>query len=230
MVAATLGTMGWCVARMRASWTRSMVLKPRENRARRVNCSIRHCVHANNVDVLEAMAHFEDAHRSPLARALYQRLLDSSLPAGPRREAALRRLVALDLATGDRNAANTHAAGLHSTGAARTAIAAAAQPVFPMGTIDIPGPMRGFARMAALAPDAPPDDLLLALARNVVTNGYQAVSGAESLDQTEYLKLVLRYLSQARELDKSRAKARRFKLRIANRKKLASCSRFSAFV
>jgi len=41
-----------------------------------------------------------------------------------------------------------------------------------------------------------------ALARNVVTTGYQASSSAEALDMTEYLKLVVRYLSQARELTK----------------------------
>jgi len=41
-----------------------------------------------------------------------------------------------------------------------------------------------------------------ALARNVVTNGYQAASSNEALEQTEYLKLVIRYLSQARELAK----------------------------
>src|SRR5512142_1720197 len=62
--------------------------------------------------------------------------------------------------------------------------------------------MRSFARMAALAPDVAPDDLLIALGKNVVTNGYQAISSAEGLEQTEYLKLVVRYLSQARELDK----------------------------
>jgi hypothetical protein len=44
--------------------------------------------------------------------------------------------------------------------------------------------------------------VLGALARNVVTNGYQASHGNEALDQTEYLKLVHRYLSQARELEK----------------------------
>ena len=43
------------------------------------------------------------------------------------------------------------------------------------GTIDIPGPLRSFARMAALSPDLPTEDLLSALARNMVTNGYQAV-------------------------------------------------------
>src|SRR5690349_2561268 len=66
----------------------------------------------------------------------------------------------------------------------------------------VPGPIWSFSRMAALSPDLKPDDLLGALARNVVTNGYQAASSNEALEQTEYLKLVVRYLSQARELDK----------------------------
>ena len=56
--------------------------------------------------------------------------------------------------------------------------------------------------MAALSPDLGPDDVIPALARNVVTNGYQAASSNEALEQTEYLKLVIRYLSQARELEK----------------------------
>jgi hypothetical protein len=56
--------------------------------------------------------------------------------------------------------------------------------------------------MAALSPDLSPEDLLPALGRNVVTNGYQASSSSEALDQTEYLKLVFRYLSQAREIEK----------------------------
>ena len=56
--------------------------------------------------------------------------------------------------------------------------------------------------MAALSPEADPADVLPALARNVVTNGYQASHNNEALEQTEYLKLVHRYLSQARELEK----------------------------
>ncbi len=44
--------------------------------------------------------------------------------------------------------------------------------------------------------------LLPSLARNVVTNGFQATRGNEALEQTEYLKLVHRYISQARELEK----------------------------
>jgi hypothetical protein len=67
-------------------------------------------------------------------------------------------------------------------------------------TVSIPGPLSSFARMAALSPDVAPDELLPALARNVATNGYHA-AGNESLDQTEYLRLVIRYVGQARELE-----------------------------
>jgi hypothetical protein len=56
--------------------------------------------------------------------------------------------------------------------------------------------------MAALSPDTSPEGILPALARNVVTNGYEASHSNEALEQTEYLKLVHRYLSQARELEK----------------------------
>jgi hypothetical protein len=56
--------------------------------------------------------------------------------------------------------------------------------------------------MAAISGDAQPDDVLPSLARNVVTNGFQAAHSNEALEQTEYLKLVHRYLSQAREIEK----------------------------
>ena len=56
--------------------------------------------------------------------------------------------------------------------------------------------------MAAISSDLLPDEVLGALARNVVTNGYQASHSNDALEQTEYLKLVHRYLSQARELEK----------------------------
>ncbi len=72
----------------------------------------------------------------------------------------------------------------------------------PWPTTPIPGPLRSFARMAAISPDALPEEVLPALARNVVTNGYEASHSNEALEQTEYLKLVHRYLSQARELEK----------------------------
>jgi hypothetical protein len=66
-------------------------------------------------------------------------------------------------------------------------------------TVMLPGPLSSFARMAALSPDLAPEELLPSLARNVVTNGFEA-SGNEVLTPTEYLRLVTRYLGQAREL------------------------------
>jgi hypothetical protein len=65
--------------------------------------------------------------------------------------------------------------------------------------VTVPGPLASFARMAALSPDLAPEDLLPALARNIVTNGYEA-SGNEALQQTEFLRLLVRYIGQAREL------------------------------
>jgi len=62
--------------------------------------------------------------------------------------------------------------------------------------------LRPFSRMAALSGEAHPDDIMPALARNVVTNGYQASHANEALEPTEYLKLLHRYLSQAVELEK----------------------------
>ena len=144
----------------------------------------------NDADVLECAARFADARRDAEAIALYKRLADLSGLDLPRRQAALRRLIQLELAAGDRPAATAHLAALRNTGAPAPELPQTPQPVFPMGYVEVPGPMRSFSRMAALSPDMPPDELLLALARNVVTNGYQAISGTETLDQTEYLKLV----------------------------------------
>ena len=62
--------------------------------------------------------------------------------------------------------------------------------------------------MAAISADSSPEDILPALARNVVTNGYQASHSNDALEQTEYLKLVHRYLTQARELDKLAGEAK----------------------
>ncbi len=75
-------------------------------------------------------------------------------------------------------------------------------------TVSIPGPLSSFARMAALSPDLAPEELLPALARNIVTNGYEA-SGNEALQQTEYLRLIVRYLAQAREIQGLTGNARK---------------------
>jgi len=152
-------------------------------------------------DALEAYAQFLDRHRDPAAREAYEKAL--KVTQGEQRRALARRLLVLDMVAGDRGAAERHLEQFRAAGgrdfnlpAASTTTPAARQ------TVPIPGPLRSFARMAALSPDLNPDELLTALARNIVNNGYQATSTNEALEQTEYLKLIIRYLSQARELEK----------------------------
>ncbi|HLH40330.1 MAG TPA: hypothetical protein VKX39_14365 [Bryobacteraceae bacterium] len=159
---------------------------------------------SQSIDALRAYAEFLDRHRDPAARPAYAKV-EAALERGnaPRAERAAiaRRQVLLDLIAGDRSAAEKHLAAYNAAGG--SGLALDNPPARPIENyVQIPGPLRSFARMAALSPDLNPQDLLGALARNVVTNGYQAGSSNEALDQTEYLKLVVRYLSQARELER----------------------------
>ncbi len=146
-----------------------------------------------------ANAEFLDRHHDSSATAAYERLLDRP---GVDRKVLARRLVTLDLLSGDRTAAARHLEIYKNAGGTGLSLGAASNAGASKGVVALPGPIRSFARMAALSPDLAPDDLLPALARNIVTNGYQATNSSEGLDQTEYLKLVVRYLSQARELEK----------------------------
>ncbi len=157
-----------------------------------------------DLSALTVHAEFLDGRKDPDTRAAYERLLRVAGPGSPAGKLALRRLAALDLLSGNRASAEQRLSALRQAGESRLTLAPAGQTVasLPQGIIEITGPIRSFARMAALSPDLPPEEILLALARNVVTTGYQAVSGSNSLEPTEYLKLVIRYLGQARELDK----------------------------
>jgi len=153
---------------------------------------------------LRAYAEFLDRHHDPAARETYARLgqlLQRTSAPAEQRAAVARRLAVLDLLAGDREAS---ARDLETYSAAGGKDLALPPPrtVAPPNYIEIPGPVRSFARMAALSPDVAPTDVLPALARNVITNGYRATTANEALEQTEYLKLVIRYLSQARELEK----------------------------
>jgi len=151
----------------------------------------------NSPQALAAYAESLDRRGDPAAREVYIRLVDARKRTGDTSgaAAAARRLAILDLLAGDREAAGRDAS---AAGAALPGSAAAIQP-WPTATI--PGPLRPFARMAAISASEPPRNILPALARNVVTGGYTASLGNEALEQTEYLKLVHRYLSQARELE-----------------------------
>src|SRR5437763_4838665 len=62
----------------------------------------------------------------------------------------------------------------------------------------IPGPLRSFLRMAGISQKASPEDVLPLLARNVYVQGYQGWQ--EHGRPTEFLILLSRYVSQAKEL------------------------------
>ena len=150
-------------------------------------------------------AEFLERHSSPDARAAYEKLaavLERTGAAATERAAVQRRIAVLDLLSGDRAAATRHLTGYAAVGGTGLAFAPVPARSRAPEFIEIPGPLRSFSRMAALAPDITLDEVLPALARNVVTNGYRAYSANDALEQTEFLSLVLRYLSQARELEK----------------------------
>ena len=156
---------------------------------------------------LAAFAAFLERYGDPEARSVYRQLLTVSTKSGDKTHAAnaARRLVVLDLLAGDRSAATADLEAYRAAGGAdwkSSSLPPARTVDADVKTIEIPGPMRSFSRMAAIAPDARPEDVMPAVARNVVTNGYQASHSNDALEQTEYLKLVHRYLSQARELEK----------------------------
>jgi hypothetical protein len=147
-----------------------------------------------SIPALTEYAEFLERHADPGARDEYGRLVAALSHSGNSAAAAsaAHRLAVLDLLAGDKQSAEKALGASIGSAAPQTAGA----------TIKIPGPIRPFARMAAISPDALPEEVLPALARNVVTNGYEASHSNEALEQTEYLKLVHRYISQARELDK----------------------------
>ena len=170
----------------------------------------------NNIPAWTAYAEFLDRYGDPAAGEAYAKLITVLTSAGDKERAAAmaRRLALLDLVHGDRGAAARNLDTYRASGGKNGSVGTAPErkPGDNTGTATIPGPLRSFARMAALSPDASPEDILPALARNVVTNGYQASHNNEALEQTEYLKLVHRYLSQAHELEKLAGDARAIKI------------------
>jgi hypothetical protein len=144
----------------------------------------------NDVATLLEYAEFLDTYGDPACREVYGKALAALRNSGgaSKTGAIERRLAVLNLLAGERKSSPT------SPGSGA--------PADSKQYIQIPGPLRSFGRMAAVSAELGPDELLAALARNVVTNGYQASHSNDALEQTEYLKLVHRYLSQARELEK----------------------------
>ena len=147
-------------------------------------------------DAAAAFAKFLDRHNDPESRAAYLQWSEQDKDPA-RRKLALRQLVLLDFIT-EKPELSSDLERYRAAGGNDFTLPGA-HPAPASATVSIPGPLRSFARMAALSPDLAPEELLPALARNVVTNGYEA-SGNEALQQTEYLRLLVRYIGQAREL------------------------------
>ena len=157
----------------------------------------------NDVTAQVANASFLDVSGDPGAREAYARALAAAQRANDKNQIGnlAHRLTLLDLMDGNRAAA-LRDAELYQTATGKTLALGKPSDSAAWPTASIPGPLRSFARMAAISPDTRPRDILPALAHNVITNGFEASHGNEALEETEYLKLVHRYLSQARELDK----------------------------
>lgn len=157
----------------------------------------------NDPEILTGHAQFLERYNDPGAREEYRKSARQWKSAGRTQDAlrSARQAVLLDLIAGDRAAAEADARIYAELGGTALQIPEPSSGVTrPHASVAIPGPIRSFARMAALPADVQPDGILPALARNVITNGYQASRSNEELVETEYLKLVRRYLSQAREL------------------------------
>jgi hypothetical protein len=160
-----------------------------------------------DADSLLAYAAFLDRYRDPSRFEAYERAYKALGPAqAEQKRDVARRLVIIAMLRDDLDAARKYVAAYREAGGSDFE---RAKEVFdppklnektPDEWVSIPGPMFSFRRMAALSSDQADDELFPALARNVVTSGYRATRGAETLEQTEYMKLVLQYLSQAREL------------------------------
>jgi hypothetical protein len=146
----------------------------------------------------EALAEFLQRHHAPDSRDAYLKWAAAEQDPA-QRKLALRQLVLNDFMDGKNAEMAEDLAQYRAAGG--TDLSGPSKRTNPgaFSTTTIPGPLPAFARMAALSPDLSPEELLPALARNVATNGYEAAGNA-ALQQTEYLRLVFRYLGQAREL------------------------------
>ncbi|MCB9383963.1 MAG: hypothetical protein H6509_05065, partial [Bryobacterales bacterium] len=159
----------------------------------------------NDAQALLANAALLDRYGDPEARAAYAKVLAAS-PSQDQKRAAARRLLALSLESGDVAQARAAADSFREAGGKDLPDAATALNATPRaddsgyGYTEVPGLYESFLRMAALSTDLDPHEILPALGRNLVTGGYRTSRGGEAAQETEYLKLLKQYLTQAREL------------------------------
>lgn len=158
---------------------------------------------ADDLAQLISRAETLDRYNNPGALAAYQSALIAAQSESDRQRIA-RRLAVLALESGDTDAARSaidayrqaNGTGWNSGDLSIESSEPAVAEDF--GMIEIPGIKDGFLRMAALSTEIKPKELLPALARNLAAHGFRI--SLDSLRDTEYLKLIKQYLSQAREL------------------------------
>lgn len=153
-------------------------------------------------DLAERISRAEalDRYNNPDALAAYQSALAVAQSESDRQHIA-RRLAVLALQSGDTDAARSAVDAYrqaNGTGWTDTDLQPESTELGDYGIAEIPGIKDGFLRMAALATDLDPKELLPALARNLAAHGFRVT--LDSLRETEYLKLIKQYISQAREL------------------------------
>ena len=156
-----------------------------------------------NTQALAEYAEFLERYGDPGARDAYAKLLEGLRRSGNNAQAGViaRRMAVLDLLAGNSEMTSRDLDTYRAVTGQTLTLATTRNAPDAWPTANIPGPMRSFARMAAISPDSSPNAVLTALARNIVTNGFQASHSNDALEETEYLKLIHRYLSEARELD-----------------------------
>lgn len=164
-----------------------------------------------------AAAQLLDLAASPDRVAAYQQVIESAGSA-PEAQLARRRLVLLHLTQRKQEEAHktleayqaaggndlewprghpSLSAGSNAAPGSAVCSASAAQ---NCPTVEIPGPLLAFERMAAIRPGTGLEEVLSALMRNVSNTGYWYSTGKNTVAPTEYLKLIKAYLQQAREL------------------------------
>ena len=160
-----------------------------------------------NSTASQALAEFLCRHGDPGCYNAYAKWANAETDPA-KKKLALRQVVLFDFMSG-KNTELTDDLNKYHAGGGSDLISPEKHTQAPsFSTAMIPGPLSSFARMAALTPDLAPEELLPALARNVVTNGYEA-TGNEALQPTEYLRLLTRYIGQARELQAMAGKDRK---------------------
>ncbi len=158
-----------------------------------------------DLEGLVARAEFLDRYGDPRAVQAYVAALDAIGDGEPAPAQDLRRRIAVTaLVHGDDETARSvlesmRASGDSGWGGASSILEPAASPVAE--SIAVPGTLDSFRRMAALSTGLALEEILPSLGRTIFTGGYHAARGSGTYEPTEYLKLLMQYLTQARELE-----------------------------